>query len=86
MQGQEGGTILHPAAELPTLREPGKGLGFVFMSDEQLYMRMVRGLYPRGKLGEVKSQSEVHLFYTYVVPSSSRAVWAAGEIHALRPA
>lgn len=68
IQGQSGGTLVNPPAELPVPVEHGTGLGFVFMNDEEKYIPLVRRVYPRGTFGEVRSQSGVHLFYTYVVP------------------
>jgi 4-amino-4-deoxy-L-arabinose transferase-like glycosyltransferase len=82
IQGQEGGTILHPTTELPVHKEHGKGLGFVFMDDEKQYLKLVRGLYPQGRLGEVRSQNGVHLFFTYVVPPGYQDAPARAKHHA----
>ena len=76
IQGQRGGTLLHPRTELPTLHTLGTGLGFLFMPDEQKYIPLVRRLYPAGVFGEVRSHTGVHLFYTYVVsPARRSASW-----------
>ncbi|MFL5733537.1 MAG: glycosyltransferase family 39 protein [Chloroflexia bacterium] len=86
VHGQEGAALLYLDKQLPLPEVPGKGLAFVFYSDNDHYRPMIERLYPDGQEGEVRAPSGYHLFNTYRL--SSRQVAAvpsrtAAEVQAI---
>jgi sugar lactone lactonase YvrE/4-amino-4-deoxy-L-arabinose transferase-like glycosyltransferase len=67
IHGQQGAALDQPERQLPLLDAPGKGLGFVFLPDNEPYQGLVATVYPGGTWGEVRSHTGSHLFNTYVI-------------------
>jgi hypothetical protein len=67
IRGQEGAALERPERQLPVPDQPGKGLAFAFLPDNERYQGLVASVYPGGTWGEVRSHTGVHLFNTYVV-------------------
>ena len=59
--------ITDPEKMQPVARQPDKGLAFLFMPGGEEYRTLIRRAYPGGKDGEVKSRTDRHLFYTYIL-------------------
>ena len=80
IQGQDGGTLYNPAAQLPLPVLTGQGIGFVFNADEEQYHAVARALYPGGVDQETVSRGagHVHQFNTYTVsPTQAASVYGA---------
>jgi 4-amino-4-deoxy-L-arabinose transferase-like glycosyltransferase len=58
----------NPDADLAALQPGDKGIAFIFFPGNEQYEQQVRGLWPGGTDGQVKSASSQVLFSTYEVP------------------